>query len=100
MTRRTVVIVLLIVVSQPSFSGIVEPKFNVESDSIPLLKEVQVTATRSETDILSTPYSVNTISRNDLDRFQYRTTPEAMMDAAGVFVQKTNHGGGSPFDAV
>ena len=26
-----------------------------------------------------------------------RTTPEALMGMNGVFVQKTNHGGGSPF---
>ena len=32
-----------------------------------------------------------------MDAFQYRTSPEALSGTTGVFVQKTNHGGGSPF---
>ena len=32
-----------------------------------------------------------------MSELQYRSTPEALMSVPGVFVQKTNHGGGSPF---
>ena len=28
---------------------------------------------------------------------QFRTTPESLVGTTGVFIQKTNHGGGSPF---
>ncbi len=65
--------------------------------SILKLNEIVVTAQKHQQQNLLTPYTVNTLSRQDFDAFQYRTTPEAMMNMNGVFVQKTNHGGGSPF---
>ena len=37
------------------------------------------------------------VSKNYLQDYHPRTTPEALMGVNGVFVQKTNHGGGSPF---
>jgi mono/diheme cytochrome c family protein len=39
---------------------------------------------------------VTRVDRRQLDREWPRTTPEALADAAGISVQKTNHGGGSP----
>ncbi|MBC7873883.1 MAG: TonB-dependent receptor [Ferruginibacter sp.] len=61
------------------------------------LNEVVVTAQRSKQKNLLTPYSVVTVSKSYLQEFNPRTTPEALMGTNGVFVQKTNHGGGSPF---
>ncbi len=61
------------------------------------LNEVVLTAQRSKQQNIYVPYSVNTVSRQTLDEFNPRTTPEALMGMNGVFVQKTNHGGGSPF---
>ena len=61
------------------------------------LKEVVLTAQRMETLPLQTPYSILKLSRKSLDEYGIRTTPEAMMRVNGVFIQKTNHGGGSPF---
>lgn len=61
------------------------------------LNEVVVTALRQPQKNLIVPYTVSTLGRKDLDDYQYRTTPEAMMAINGVFIQKTNHGGGSPF---
>jgi hemoglobin/transferrin/lactoferrin receptor protein len=43
------------------------------------------------------PYSVHVLGKNELNDFGSRTTPEALSLINGVFVQKTNHGGGSPF---
>ncbi len=45
------------------------------------------------------PYSVSTVSSKLLTEIynSSRTTPEALIGMNGVFVQKTNHGGGSPF---
>jgi outer membrane cobalamin receptor len=65
--------------------------------SILKLNEVVVTAQRQQQQNLLVPYSVNTLGRKEMDDYQFRTTPEAMMAMNGVFVQKTNHGGGSPF---
>ncbi|MCU0346461.1 MAG: TonB-dependent receptor [Saprospiraceae bacterium] len=57
------------------------------------LPSVVVTAQRMESDANKTPASIVTA------RFWEgnRTVPEALTTSSGVFVQKTNHGGGSPF---
>lgn len=62
-----------------------------------ILQEVFVTATRQKTVLLNLPYSVNKVTQVQLNEFGFRTTPEALIGSTGVFVQKTNHGGGSPF---
>ncbi len=61
------------------------------------LSEVIVTAQRSETGWFNTPASVEKLTQKRLLDRQERSTPEALMNTPGVFVQKTNHGGGSPF---
>ncbi|MEY2903180.1 MAG: hypothetical protein RLY89_2286 [Bacteroidota bacterium] len=65
-------------------------------DSI-LLKEVIVTATRQKTNTINLPFSINRITANEIQAAAFRTAPESLTGATGVFVQKTNHGGGSPF---
>jgi len=80
------------------FLGIILSGFlYAQTDTAVLLKEVMVTATRNSQSSLLSPYSVSKLSLQGIDQFQSRTTPEALIGNAGVFVQKTNHGGGSPF---
>jgi hemoglobin/transferrin/lactoferrin receptor protein len=67
------------------------------TDTIGNLSEVTVTATRKNTELLSIPYAVSLVSDREIIAYQYRSTPEALNGTTGVFVQKTNHGGGSPF---
>lgn len=61
------------------------------------LDEVVVTAQRTEQKSLWIPYSVKKISPQYFKERSPRTTPEALQGINGVFVQKTNHGGGSAF---
>lgn len=61
------------------------------------LGEVVVTAQRHQQQSLLVPYSVNTLSQQYIGEMNSRSTPEALTGMNGVFVQKTNHGGGSPF---
>ena len=61
------------------------------------LDEVVITANRFETFQHKTPEAIEVVHNNTIDRFQLRTAPEALLLSPGVFVQKTNHGGGSPF---
>jgi len=61
------------------------------------LHEVVVTTQRNPQEPSGIPYSINSLTRKSLNEFSPRTTPEALMNRNGVFVQKTNHGGGSPF---
>lgn len=66
-------------------------------DSVKTMGEVTVTATRQKELLQKVPYSTSVIQKNDLKKQVSRTLPEALNGTAGVFIQKTNHGGGSPF---
>jgi outer membrane receptor protein involved in Fe transport len=61
-----------------------------------LNESVVVTAQRETSPVLDVPRSVSVIDARDRERRLPRTTPEALAGMTGVFVQKTNHGGGSP----
>lgn len=61
------------------------------------LDEVVLTALRTKQENLRVPFTVSSLPGKFLQEFSPRSTPEALMGLPGVFVQKTNHGGGSPF---
>lgn len=61
------------------------------------LSEVVVTANRFGSVRLKTPEAIRVLDTKKIQRQQLRTSPEALTLTPGVFVQKTNHGGGSPF---
>ncbi|MFZ4632784.1 MAG: TonB-dependent receptor plug domain-containing protein [Saprospiraceae bacterium] len=61
------------------------------------LNTLLVTATRTPKARLNTPQAIGAVYENDWSVKHARTSPEALQYAPGVFVQKTNHGGGSPF---
>ena len=62
-----------------------------------LLDTVVVTAQRQWQSEKKVAALVSSINRKHINRYQPRTTPEALLAINGVWVQKTNHGGGSPF---
>jgi outer membrane cobalamin receptor len=76
-----------------------------EIDSLPVLDalpsqtlaEVVVTANRHGSFQIKTPEAIRVIDNKSIQKAQLRTAPEALLLTPGVFVQKTNHGGGSPF---
>jgi outer membrane cobalamin receptor len=61
------------------------------------IPEIVVTANRHGSMRMNTPEAISSTESKTIEKFQLRTAPEALMQSAGVFVQKTNHGGGSPF---
>ncbi len=61
------------------------------------LDEVVVTANRYGSTQHKTPEAIEIVHNNTVQRFQMRTATEALQLSQGVFVQKTNHGGGSTF---
>ncbi|WP_438946782.1 hypothetical protein, partial [Sediminibacterium sp.] len=79
------------------FSCLMYETISAQSDTVSYLKEVTVTSTRVKQNTLQIPYSVTRIGLTETELFQPRTSPEALVGTMGVFVQKTNHGGGSPF---
>ncbi|MBK6479998.1 MAG: TonB-dependent receptor [Saprospiraceae bacterium] len=68
-------------------------------DSLPSqsLAEVVISANRYGSLQLKTPEAISVIDHKSIQKFQLRTAPEALLQTPGVFVQKTNHGGGSAF---
>ncbi|NMO14050.1 TonB-dependent receptor [Pyxidicoccus fallax] len=72
--------------------GTVEP----ESGEEPVIPSTVVTATRRPRPTSSQPRAMSVVTREDLAKRPARTTPEALLESEGVFLQKTNHGGGAP----
>ncbi|HPN32905.1 MAG TPA: TonB-dependent receptor [bacterium] len=69
--------------------------FALQPTLLKLHEDVTVTAER---DMLATFHSPAAITSVALREFDLpRSTPEALMGSQGVWMQKTNHGGGSPF---
>jgi outer membrane cobalamin receptor len=62
-----------------------------------LNKGFVVTAQRYETDRFGVPAAVSILEQEQLQRDPPRSTPEALIGVTGIWMQKTNHGGGSPF---
>jgi outer membrane receptor protein involved in Fe transport len=61
------------------------------------LQEVVITANRYGSFRMNTAEAIETLKSKTIEQYQLRTTSEALTNLPGVFVQKTNHGGGSPF---
>jgi len=71
---------------------------DVERDSTIFLKDgVVITAQRMKTYEDAVAEAVVTQNRVEIIRLSPMSTPDAMAAMAGVWMQKTNHGGGSPY---
>ncbi len=62
-----------------------------------LNKEVIVTAQRMPQPQFESPQAVAVLNQSQLVQYAPRSAAEALFGLPGVWVQKTNHGGGSPF---
>lgn len=75
-----------------------QPESSIQDSLKPhAINEVVITARRFNSVVLNTPEAVRAIDNKAIGEYQLRTSPEALALTPGVFVQKTNHGGGSPF---
>lgn len=75
-----------------------EGERKIENDSTySPLSEVIITTIRHGAKSVDVPFSISTVSKQYVDDFGPRSTPDVLQDVNGVFIQKTNHGGGSPF---
>jgi outer membrane receptor protein involved in Fe transport len=60
------------------------------------IAEIVITATRKSSLSKDTPEAIRAVDIKQAEKFQMRSAPETLQLTPGVFVQKTNHGGGSP----
>jgi len=83
-----------IIVGKKNITGI---SVYLQPSNISIENNFVVTARRIETNDFSSPDAITVINTEQLQHESARSVPEALEGATGVFVQKTNHGGGSPF---
>lgn len=62
-----------------------------------LINDIQVSITKNNRQSFSQSASISYLSENQIQENVSRSMAEAMTTTAGVWMQKTNHGGGSPF---
>ncbi len=67
------------------------------TDTTRTLEAMVVTAQRSAKPSFFTPEAIQVLKSKTIQSRQLRSSPEALSALPGLFVQKTNHGGGSPF---
>ncbi len=58
---------------------------------------IVITAQRTETNSFERAESIGYLSKSQLNMLSPMSAPEALSNIAGVWMQKTNHGSGSPF---
>jgi len=96
MYRHLILLIFLVI---PGFvSAQNQPESSLQDSLKPhAINEVVITARRFNSVVMNTPEAVRAIDNKAIGEYQLRTSPEALVLTPGVFVQKTNHGGGSPF---
>ncbi len=65
--------------------------------AVQLNQQTVTTLQRSEMPDFTRPEITTVLTARDLRQRAPRSVPDALFGATGVFMQKTNHGGGSPF---
>lgn len=61
------------------------------------LNDVAISVTKNSLSNISQPASISTLSKIQIEENVSRSLAESMIGTPGVWIQKTNHGGGSPF---
>ncbi len=74
-----------------------ELKIKLQATTIQLNKSIVVTATKNKLISHKLPEAVSVLTEEELKINAPRSMAEALIGVPGVWMQKTNHGGGSPF---
>ena len=74
-----------------------EPESNTEDSGSPGTRgETRVKSTHLPKPLLPASRVGSEVTREELSRRPARSTPEALLEEEGVFLQRTNHAGGAP----
>ena len=71
--------------------------FGQKTETVAKMDSVIITTLRTDNEAFNIPYSVSSVGAAHFNKVNARTTPELLAAVIGLFIQKTNHGGGSPF---
>lgn len=80
-----------------SFQAIPMAFFSAVLSAENLVPEMVITSTRIEREVFETPQAVTVINDKQIEEANVTATPDLFQHAEGVYIQKTNLGGGSPF---
>ena len=89
-------LVLLTSSLHPARAQVIPDQSAAELELTELLKVRAVTGARHDQRLIDSPRQIVVVTAQDIRRRNYRSTPDALSDVLGVFVQETNDGGGSP----
>ena len=79
-----------------TFQNDKKPEIQLRPISVQLNKSIVVTASKKELVSFETPDAVSVLTTQELKTGAPRSIAEALIGTTGVWMQKTNHGGGSP----
>lgn len=79
-----------------ALAQVVPAQSAAELELTELLKVRAVTGARHDQRLVDSPRQIVVVTSEEIRRRNYRSTPDALSDIAGVFVQETNDGAGSP----
>lgn len=88
---------LMVFICLAAFSLPAVSQAQASGDLAQPVEVILITAERASVGELNSPYSADLIGPQDINEQQYRSTTEAMRNIAGVMVQKTAYGQGSPY---
>lgn len=88
--KKILILVIVLSITSKVFSQTTDSGFKT-------LETITVISRNIKSNDSITPYSLTSIRGDAISFNKYRTTSEALMGSSGVFIQKTNHGGGSAF---
>ena len=95
---KITVLLVVVLVSFDEVSGMKIPADSIANDTtIFLNQEVIITADRQETLSFDGAQAVSVLNKQKLSFLAPMSMPDALITVPGVWMQKTNHGGGSPF---
>ena len=93
---RVIAVVILLSPTCLAEAQVTADQSNAELELTELLKVRAVTGARHDQRLIDSPRQIGVVTAEDIRRRNYRSTPDALSDIVGVFVQETNDGGGSP----
>lgn len=75
---------------------VINCSFSEDTKDVYILKEITITGTRIERDTFGTPSAISVVTSDEINKYGLKTAPELLREEAGIQVQKTTAGHGSP----
>ena len=95
-TSAVLAIVILLSSARHTHAQVAADESAAELELTELLKVRAVTGARHDQRLIDSPRQIGVVTAQEIRRRNYRSTPDALSEILGVFIQETNDGAGSP----